>query len=96
MVNSKAKAFNKRTKLYRKYGASAKKSATTLQAVVRRAVAQSINKNIETKHSCYSNTDGLVYGFELKDEHWLVGYGLDATDGTKRNLPHILGYVPED
>ena len=44
----------------------------------------------------YSNTDGLVYGFELKDEHWLVGYGLDATDGTKRNLSHILGYVPED
>jgi len=58
MVNSKAKAHYKRTKLSRKYGASAKKSATTLQAVVRRAVAQSISKNIETKHSCYSNTDG--------------------------------------
>lgn len=58
MVNSKAKASNKRTKLYRKYGASARKSATTLQAVVRRAVAQSINKNIETKHSCFSATDG--------------------------------------
>lgn len=44
----------------------------------------------------YSNNDKLVYGFELKDEHWLVGYGLDAVDGTKRNLPHILGYLPED
>jgi len=44
----------------------------------------------------YSNTDNLIYGFELTNEHWLVGYGLDAADGTKRNLPHILGYLPED
>lgn len=44
----------------------------------------------------YSNTDNLIYGFELTNEHWLVGYGLDASDGTKRNLPHILGYLPED
>ena len=38
----------------------------------------------------------VIYGFELTNEHWLVGYGLDAADGTKRNLPHILGYLPED
>ncbi len=44
----------------------------------------------------YSNTNNLVWGFELTNEHWLVGYGLDASDGTKRNLPHILGYLPED
>ena len=44
----------------------------------------------------YSNTDNLIYGFELTNEHWLVGYGLDATNGTKRNLPYILGYLPED
>ena len=44
----------------------------------------------------YSNTDNLIYGFELTNEHWLVGYGLDAADGTKRNLPHILGFFPED
>ena len=44
----------------------------------------------------YSNTENLIYGFELKDEHWLVGYGLDASDGTQRNLPHILGFIPED
>jgi hypoxanthine phosphoribosyltransferase len=44
----------------------------------------------------YSNCDDLIYGFELTNEHWLVGYGLDASDGTKRNLPHILGYLPED
>ena len=44
----------------------------------------------------YSNNKDLIYGFELVDEHWLVGYGLDAADGTKRNLPHILGFIPED
>jgi hypoxanthine phosphoribosyltransferase len=44
----------------------------------------------------YSNSPDLIYGFELQNEHWLVGYGLDAADGTKRNLSHILGYLPED
>ncbi len=44
----------------------------------------------------YSNNKDLIHGFELVDEHWLVGYGLDAADGTKRNLPHILGFIPED
>jgi hypoxanthine phosphoribosyltransferase len=44
----------------------------------------------------YSNNEDLIHGFELVDEHWLVGYGLDAADGTKRNLPHILGFIPED
>jgi hypoxanthine phosphoribosyltransferase len=38
----------------------------------------------------------LIYGFELQNEYWLVGYGLDSSDGTKRNLPRILGFLPED
>jgi hypoxanthine phosphoribosyltransferase len=46
------------------------------------------------KHS--SKSENLIYGFELMNEHWLIGYGLDAADGTKRNLPHILGFLPED
>ena len=46
------------------------------------------------KHT--SNNPNLIYGFELQNEHWLVGYGLDESDGTKRNLPHILGFIPED
>ena len=46
------------------------------------------------KHT--ANNPNLIYGFELQNEHWLVGYGLDASDGTKRNLPHILGFIPED
>ena len=44
----------------------------------------------------HAKNEDLIYGFELKDEHWLVGYGLDAADGTKRNLPYILGFLPED
>ena len=46
------------------------------------------------KHT--ANNPNLIYGFELQNEHWLVGYGLDASDGTKINLPHILGFIPED
>jgi hypoxanthine phosphoribosyltransferase len=44
----------------------------------------------------YSNNSNLIYGFELQNEHWLVGYGLDAVDGTKRNLSYILGLQAED
>jgi hypoxanthine-guanine phosphoribosyltransferase len=44
----------------------------------------------------HSNNPDLIYGFELVNEYWLVGYGLDASNGTKRNLPHILGFMPED
>jgi hypoxanthine phosphoribosyltransferase len=44
----------------------------------------------------HANNPDLVYGFELVNEYWLVGYGLDASNGTKRNLPHILGFMPED
>ena len=40
--------------------------------------------------------DDLIYGFNLENEYWLVGYGLDSSDGTKRNLPRVLGFLPED
>ena len=43
-----------------------------------------------------AKNDDLIYGFNLENEYWLIGYGLDANDGTKRNLPHILGFLPED
>jgi hypoxanthine phosphoribosyltransferase len=44
----------------------------------------------------FSNMDGLMYGFELNNEAWLVGFGLDATNGTKRNQPFITGVLMED
>ena len=44
----------------------------------------------------YSFMDGLIYGFELHNEAWLVGYGLDATNGTKRNQPFITGQIIEE
>jgi hypoxanthine phosphoribosyltransferase len=44
----------------------------------------------------FSNNNDLIWGFELSKEHWLVGYGLDSSDGTKRNLKHILGVLAED
>ena len=44
----------------------------------------------------YSNTDGLIYGFELTNEHWLIGYGLDAENGLKRNQKHITGIIAEE
>ena len=33
----------------------------------------------------YSNSPNLIHGFELTNEHWLIGYGLDAENGLKRN-----------
>lgn len=44
----------------------------------------------------YSSHPDLIYGFELEDESWLVGYGLDDEKGLKRNLKHILGLPKED
>ena len=43
-----------------------------------------------------SNHPDLIYGFELTDESWLVGYGLDNEKGFQRNLKHILGVSKED
>jgi hypoxanthine phosphoribosyltransferase len=44
----------------------------------------------------YSNNPDLVYGFELVNEHFLVGYGLDNVDGLKRNQQFISGFMDED
>lgn len=44
----------------------------------------------------YSNTNNLVWGFELTNEHWLIGYGLDAENGLKRNQKYITGIMVED
>ena len=44
----------------------------------------------------YSYMDGLMYGFELSNEAWLVGYGLDATNGYKRNQKFITGVLMEE
>ena len=42
------------------------------------------------------NNPELIYGFNLENEHWLVGYGLDAQDGLKRNQKYITGIMAED
>jgi hypoxanthine phosphoribosyltransferase len=44
----------------------------------------------------YSHKEDLIFGFELQNEAWLVGYGLDATNGFKRNQPYITGILNDD
>jgi hypoxanthine phosphoribosyltransferase len=44
----------------------------------------------------YSKNNDLLYGFELTNEHWLIGYGLDAENGLKRNQKYITGIMAED
>ena len=43
-----------------------------------------------------SSMDELIYGFNLENEAWLVGYGLDNTGGFKRNQPYITGQLLDD
>lgn len=43
-----------------------------------------------------STFENLIYGFELNQEHWIRGYGLDGLDGTKRNLKWVEGAIFED
>lgn len=43
-----------------------------------------------------SKMEGLVYGFDLENEAFLVGYGLDNTGGFKRNQPYITGELLDD
>jgi hypothetical protein len=52
------RSYNKR---YRKYGGKPKASAaaTTLQAVVRRTLTKQLNKKLETKRGCQTQTDGV-------------------------------------
>lgn len=44
----------------------------------------------------YSYMEGLIYGFELQNEAWLVGYGLDNTGGFKRNKSYITGTLNDE
>ena len=44
----------------------------------------------------YSNHPDLIHGFELTNEHWLIGYGLDAENGLKRNQKYITGIMAEE
>ena len=44
----------------------------------------------------YSKNNDLIHGFELTNEHWLIGYGLDAENGLKRNQKYITGVMAED
>jgi len=44
----------------------------------------------------YSYHDTLIYGFELEGEMFLVGYGLDSTNGLKRNQPYITEETIDD
>jgi len=44
----------------------------------------------------YSYMEDLIYGFELHNEAFLVGYGLDATNGHKRNQKFITGVLMEE
>jgi hypoxanthine phosphoribosyltransferase len=44
----------------------------------------------------HSNPERLIYGFELRDESFLIGYGLDDVDGLKRNIPYITGTLNDD
>ena len=38
-----------------------------------------------------SNRDDLMWCFELEDEYWIHGYGLDDERGLSRNLHHVYG-----
>lgn len=43
---------------FKRYGLSGYRAAQTIQAAVKRAVVQQLNKKAETKTACYSTTDG--------------------------------------
>lgn len=44
----------------------------------------------------YSYMEDLMFGFELHNEAWLVGYGLDNTGGFKRNKSYITGTLNDE
>lgn len=46
------------------------------------------------RHS--SHNPDLVYGFNLENEYFLVGYGLDGENDLKRNQKYITGIMAED
>jgi hypoxanthine phosphoribosyltransferase len=44
----------------------------------------------------HSYMENLVYGYELENEAFLVGYGLDGKGGFKRNKSYITGELLDD
>ena len=38
-----------------------------------------------------SEKDSLIYGINLKNESYIVGYGLDDLKGLRRNLTYVIG-----
>jgi hypoxanthine phosphoribosyltransferase len=46
------------------------------------------------RHS--SNNPDLIYGFNLENEYFLEGYGLDGKNGLKRNQRFITGFHFDD
>jgi hypoxanthine phosphoribosyltransferase len=43
-----------------------------------------------------SKNPDLIYGFNLENEYFLVGYGLDGENDLKRNQKYITGIMSED
>jgi hypoxanthine phosphoribosyltransferase len=43
-----------------------------------------------------SKNPDLIYGFDLENEYFLVGYGLDGENDLKRNQKFITGMMNED
>lgn len=43
-----------------------------------------------------SKREDLIYGFDLENEYFLVGYGLDGENGLKRNQQFITGVMNDD
>ncbi len=43
-----------------------------------------------------AKNDNLIYGFNLENEYFLVGYGLDGENDLKRNQRYITGIMAED
>lgn len=44
----------------------------------------------KSEKSDYEGDTFLMYGFEKKENDWLVGYGLDGDKGLKRNLSCVI------
>lgn len=43
-----------------------------------------------------SHNSDLIYGFNLENEYFLVGYGLDGENNLKRNKKYITGVVAKN
>ena len=73
-------------------------SGTTMKALINNL--QTFNPKSITPVTLFKKDHAhhrdLIYGFELTNEHWLIGYGLDDVNGLQRTLSHIRGIPAED